>query len=59
MVILTNLQDFPASWRAANGLTGTSRHVRSARETLKFYAENRDAVAMINCDPAFTYRLAA
>ncbi|MBV8829782.1 MAG: glycosyltransferase [Acidobacteriaceae bacterium] len=59
MVILTNLEDFPASWRAANGLAGTSRRVRSARDTLRFYAENREAAAMINCDPAFTYRLAA
>ena len=59
MVILTNFEGFPSPWSARNGLSGESRFVRSPFEVLKSGVSDADSLALINCDPRFTYELAA
>lgn len=59
MVILTNFQNFPLTWKTTNGVAGESRFVQSAGDYLKLARQVAEPVAVINCNPGLTLDLAA
>lgn len=59
MVIVINIENFPLSWVARDGLAGESRIAHSADEYLRVSQQVSDPVAVVNCDPRLTLELAA
>lgn len=57
MLIVTNYKEIPLRWRAANGVEGRTVVARSL-EDFKEEGEAKDAVFLVNCDPALTMKLA-
>ena len=57
MLLVTNFERFPGTWRTARGTTGTSIYARTVAEYLE-HRENPEAIFVVNCDPALTLRLA-
>jgi len=57
MLILTNFQGFPVRWQTKSGIVGEARVLKSAREILSSAGE-KEAIAIINCDPQLTYDVA-
>jgi glycosyltransferase involved in cell wall biosynthesis len=58
VIILTNIERFPAVWRTPGGTAGESRMFRSATEFLAVSAKIDDAIALVNCNPTLTFELA-
>jgi glycosyltransferase involved in cell wall biosynthesis len=58
MLIVTNTRSFPQRWTASSGEEGQSAVAQSLWQLLS-YGRRRDAVFVINCDPALVLRLAA
>lgn len=57
MRIVTNFARFPARWKAAPGLEGTSVPAAGVGQFLRH--RGRGTVWLVNCDPGLTLRLAA
>jgi glycosyltransferase involved in cell wall biosynthesis len=58
MLIVSNLPGLPRSWTASSGERGESATAMSVPEFLAF-RRHPDAVWVVNCDPALTFKLAA
>ena len=58
MLIVTNIRSSPRRWTASSGEEGQSAIAQSIWQLLP-YCRHRDAVFVINCDPALVLRLAA
>jgi glycosyltransferase involved in cell wall biosynthesis len=58
MLIVTNIERFPLTWRAGNGTSGTSVIARTTADFLR-HREAPGSVFVVNCDPPLTFRLAA
>jgi glycosyltransferase involved in cell wall biosynthesis len=57
VLIVTNIEFFPATWTSTEGQPGESVIANSVREFLQ-YRERSDAIFLVHCDPGLCFRLA-
>jgi glycosyltransferase involved in cell wall biosynthesis len=59
MVILSNFKSFPTQWMTSAGIGGNSELASTAKDYVRLARENKDAVAIVNCNPVLTLDVAA
>jgi len=59
VVILSNFKSFPAQWTTSVGIGGNSKFANTGKDYVRLARENKDAIAIVNCNPVLTLEVAA